>query len=344
MFTGIIETTAKVIWFYDGVLTLERTSAFDDIKLGSSIGVSGVCLSITAFDPRTMMFDVTPETLRVTKMGSLRSGDRVNLERAMRADARLEGHVVQGHVEGTGRVLFDVSSIPQPLPPEEEGEVGQKDEGGFERKHRIPKLLRSFARMMRKNPTRAEKILWEAIRYDQLGVRFRRQYFIGGRILDFYCPELFLCIEVDGGIHLKSAQKEKDRERDAFLALDHRVRTIRFTNEEIYQNLPRVLQELKNSIQNSSPPPSEDGLGVEEKQPTKQLTIELPPHLTSALIPKGSITIDGVSLTVASIEKNHITIALIPLTLEQTTLGMLKEGDHVNIETDILVRARLSSL
>ena len=334
MFTGIIETTAKVISYSDGVLVLERPVSFDDIKIGSSIAVSGVCLSITAFDHRTMTFDVTSETLRVTKIGSLRSSDRVNLERAMRADARLEGHVVQGHVEGVGEVLFDVcvsSSIPRPLPPEEEG--------GFDRKHRIPKLLRSFARMMRKKPTRAEKILWEAIRYDQLGVRFRRQYFIGGLILDFFCPRLFLCVEVDGEIHLESAQKEKDRERDAFLALDHRVRTVRFTNNEIYQDLPRVLEKIKNSIQNSSPPPSEEGLGVEEKQQTKQLVIELPQHLLSNIIPKGSITIDGVSLTIAHIEGNRITIALIPLTLEQTTLGSLKKGDRVNIETDVLVRS-----
>ena len=76
---------------------------------------------------------------------------------------------------------------------------------------------------------------------------------------------------------------------------------------------------------------------MEEKQ-TKQLTIELPQHLLSGIVPKGSITIDGVSLTVALIEGNRITIALIPLTLEQTTLSMLKEGDRVNIETDVLVR------
>ena len=88
-----------------------------------------------------------------------------------------------------------------------------------------------------------------------------------------------------------------------------------------------------------SPPPSEEGLGVEEKQQTKQLVIELPQHLLSNIIPKGSITIDGVSLTIAHIEGNRITIALIPLTLEQTTLGSLKKGDRVNIETDVLVRS-----
>jgi len=69
------------------------------------------------------------------------------------------------------------------------------------------------------------------------------------------------------------------------------------------------------------------------------LVVRLPEDLIVHCIPKGSITLDGVSLTIASVKDNEITVALIPHTLENTTLGLLKEGDKVNIETDMLVRA-----
>lgn len=105
MFTGIIEVTAKVLKLDANSLTLERPAIFDDIKIGSSIAVSGVCLSVIAFDDSSMSFDVVETTLRKTKLGSLKSGDSVNLERAMRADARFEGHIVTGHCESVGKIL-----------------------------------------------------------------------------------------------------------------------------------------------------------------------------------------------------------------------------------------------
>ena len=69
------------------------------------------------------------------------------------------------------------------------------------------------------------------------------------------------------------------------------------------------------------------------------LQISLPPDLVKNILPKGSITLDGVSLTIASIEGNLCSIALIPHTIEHTTLGLLRVGDSVNIETDVYVRS-----
>jgi riboflavin synthase len=177
VFTGIIEATAAILERTDSNLMLERPTMFDDIRIGSSIAVSGACLSMVTFDDRSMTFNVVPETWKKTKFGSLQKGDRVNLEQAMRADGRFEGHVVQGHIEGVGEV------------------VGKDDQG---------------------------------------------------------------------------------------------------------------------------------------------LSIRVPSELVLLMVPKGSITLDGVSLTIASLNDDLCTVALIPLTLAQTTLGSIAIGDHVNIETDLI--------
>lgn len=177
MFTGIIEATAHVLSREGDTLILEKPSQFDDIKVGSSIAVAGVCLSVVQFDDASMTFNIVDETYQKTSLASLEKGSVVNLERAMLASARLDGHIVQGHVEGTGIV---VAVIP--------------------------------------------------------------------------------------------------------------------------------------------------------------LTIDIPETLLSGVTEKGSIAIDGVSLTVASLQQSECTIALIPHTLKNTTLSSLQKGDSVNIETDILVR------
>jgi len=105
MFTGIIESTAKILEKTDSGLTIARPPMFDDLKIGCSIAVSGACLSVTGFDDASMSFDVVPTTFQKTKLGSLKTGDRVNLERALPAHGRLEGHIVLGHCEGTAHVL-----------------------------------------------------------------------------------------------------------------------------------------------------------------------------------------------------------------------------------------------
>ena len=189
MFTGIIETTVPVISLHEGHLRLRRPQVFDDLVIGASIAVSGVCLTVTSFTHEEMTFDVVPETLVKTTLGSLQEGQNVNLERAMSASGRFDGHMVQGHVEGTGTVL---------------------------------ELL---------------------------------------------------------------------QEGDAVL-----------------------------------------------------LRIQTGKELIKNIVQKGSVTIDGVSLTVASLQGDVCTIALVPHTLRSTTLVSLSAGDSVNIETDILVRTIRSLL
>ena len=186
MFTGIIEATAEVLQRDDHSIIIARPAMFDDLKIGSSIAISGVCLTIVKMDETSLSFDVVPETFAKSAMGKLKAGDQVNLERAMRADGRFDGHVVQGHVEGVGEVT-------------------------------------------------------------------------------------------------------------------------------------------KVDAQTS-------GL---------MLSLRVPSALLPFIIPKGSITLDGVSLTVASIEDDVLTVALIPETLRQTTFGRRQPGDQVNIETDIFMRALL---
>jgi riboflavin synthase len=188
MFTGIIESTARILKNESGELTLTRPAMFDDIKEGSSISISGVCLTITKFDQEIMSFQMVEETLQKSSLGSKKEGDFVNLERAMAANGRFDGHIVQGHVEGVASVL-------------------------------------SF-------------------------------------------------IEEDMG---------------------------------------------------------------------KRLTLRVPQELMPFIVPKGSIALDGVSLTVTSTGDDTCSIALIPYTLDHTTLGLLKEGDAVNVETDVLVRAVLKN-
>jgi riboflavin synthase len=108
MFTGIVEELGSV-----GGLTQQRGGSqlrvaarkvTEDVKLGDSIAVNGVCLTVTAFDAAGFTVGLSPETLRRSNLGDLKSGDRVNLERALRPTDRLGGHYVQGHVDGVGVV------------------------------------------------------------------------------------------------------------------------------------------------------------------------------------------------------------------------------------------------
>lgn len=106
MFTGIVEEVGRVA----GVERGERSSAlrisgdvvFGGLKRGDSIAVNGVCLTVTDFSGRVFLADVMGETLRRSSLGLLRRGSPVNLERAMAADGRFGGHLVSGHIDGTG--------------------------------------------------------------------------------------------------------------------------------------------------------------------------------------------------------------------------------------------------
>lgn len=184
MFTGIVEDTARVVQKGNSSLVLERPTLFDDLKIGCSIAVSGACLSVTKFDDKTMSFDVVPTTFQKTKLGSLNPGNFVNVERALPANGRLEGHIVLGHCEGVATV-----------------------------------------------------------------------------------------------------------------------------------------EKIENTM----------------------MTIAIPKNLLPYVVLHGSITLDGVALTVAELQKDQVTVALIPHTLENTTLGSLKPKDKINVETDVLGKYILNS-
>jgi riboflavin synthase len=113
LFTGIIEELGEVVVLEthgdSAVLRVHTTVVGEDIPIGASLAVNGVCLTVINASGesrrRDLDFDVMGETLKRSVIGGLRSGDPVNLERAVRVDGRLDGHVVQGHVDGTGVVL-----------------------------------------------------------------------------------------------------------------------------------------------------------------------------------------------------------------------------------------------
>jgi riboflavin synthase len=109
MFTGIVEELGHVrgVDLHDGHARLEIACAtvLDDAAVGDSIAVDGCCLTVTSLRDGAFTADLMAETLRATALGDLQVGDRVNLERAMRADTRFGGHLVQGHVDAVGEVV-----------------------------------------------------------------------------------------------------------------------------------------------------------------------------------------------------------------------------------------------
>ncbi len=193
MFTGIVERTGTIMAAQSVTggrrLRVDAGVVAEGVEPGASVAVGGVCLTVTEVAGTVLDFDVIAETLSKSTLGSLRAGDRVNLERELRVGDRLDGHFVQGHVDGTATV----------------------------------ERVESGAR---------EWVLW-------------------------MCPE---------------------------------------------------------------------------------------PNLMPYLIPKGSVAIEGVSLTIAAVRGTSFSVALIPTTLQRTTLGELRAGQRVNVETDILTRTIVQRL
>lgn len=108
MFTGLIEATGRVSASVESPAGRRLTFAAPfagELGIGESVAVSGVCLTVVERDATAFAADVSPETLRVTTLGALTPGARVNLERPLRADARLGGHFVLGHVDAVAEVL-----------------------------------------------------------------------------------------------------------------------------------------------------------------------------------------------------------------------------------------------
>ena len=187
MFTGIVEELGKVtdlVHLGDSVrLTVSAPEVTQDVAPGDSVAVNGVCLTVVGAAAGGFTADVMRETLDHTALAALSSGARVNVERPMRLDGRLGGHLVQGHVDGTAVIL-----------------------------------------------ARAPSAHWDLV------------------------------------------------------------------------------------------------------------TISLPADLARYVVHKGSITVDGVSLTVASMAEKSFTVSLIPTTLERTTLGLKSPGDPVNLEVDVVAK------
>jgi riboflavin synthase len=191
MFSGIVEKTVVVVQVDDkpALRRLALAVDFPDVRLGQSIAINGCCLTVAEISAGRLHFDVIRETLDKTNLGLLKNGDAVNIEQSLRLGDRIDGHFVQGHVDGVAKLLNIVA---------------------------------------------------------------------------------------DSG--------------------DHR------------------------------------------------LTIEAPPSLRKYLTPKGSITVDGVSLTIANISDNNFQVALIPTTLSMTTLGKKQIGWPFNLEMDVLGKTVISYL
>jgi riboflavin synthase len=109
MFTGIIEETGTIRSIEKGTrsirLTVHAGIVLEDVRTGDSISTNGVCLTVSAFGKDHFTADVMPETMRRSGFSMLKPGSRVNLERSVRLSDRLGGHLVSGHIDGTGRVL-----------------------------------------------------------------------------------------------------------------------------------------------------------------------------------------------------------------------------------------------
>lgn len=109
------------------------------------------------------------------------------------------------------------------------------------------KLLKDFAKRLRRNPTNAEKVLWQHLKGSQLGQPFRKQHIVGEFIADFICLPAHLIIEVDGRYHQLPEQQVDDGIRTRWLN-EQGFRVIRFTNEQVLSDTGKVVEEIKNNI------------------------------------------------------------------------------------------------
>ncbi len=109
MFTGLVEEIGEITNIFSGEksarLTIKAKKVLEDVKLGDSIAVNGVCLTVTSFNENCFTVDVMAETLRKSNLGKLGKKSKVNLERAMALGARFGGHIVSGHIDGTGKIV-----------------------------------------------------------------------------------------------------------------------------------------------------------------------------------------------------------------------------------------------
>jgi riboflavin synthase len=106
LFTGIVAEVGSIVSVTAGKLSVGARQTLKDLQIGGSVAVNGVCLTVTAFDEKSFSVDVMPETLKRTNLGQLHAGDRVNLERPLKLNGEIGGHLVQGHIDDTGKVML----------------------------------------------------------------------------------------------------------------------------------------------------------------------------------------------------------------------------------------------
>ena len=108
MFTGMIEEVGTVIAIHrkanSALIEIKAEQVLSDVKTGDSIAVNGICLTVTSYTARSFTADIMHETMRRSAMRNVRNGSTVNLERAMMAGGRFGGHIVSGHIDGTGTI------------------------------------------------------------------------------------------------------------------------------------------------------------------------------------------------------------------------------------------------
>ena len=111
MFTGIIEDLVEVeeLKKNDGYWNMSINTKFKDVKIGASIAINGVCLTVASMENRRLYFDIINETLEKTNLRYLESNDLVNIERCVRLNERLDGHIVQGHIECIGELISKIT-------------------------------------------------------------------------------------------------------------------------------------------------------------------------------------------------------------------------------------------
>lgn len=105
MFTGIIEEIGKLKSLNGGRIEISCEKILSDMKIGDSISTNGICLTVVDFGKNFFAADVMPETFRKTSLAEIQTGGVVNLERALKVGDRLGGHIVSGHIDGTGKIL-----------------------------------------------------------------------------------------------------------------------------------------------------------------------------------------------------------------------------------------------
>jgi tRNA A37 threonylcarbamoyladenosine synthetase subunit TsaC/SUA5/YrdC/very-short-patch-repair endonuclease len=156
--------------------------------------------------------------------------------------------------EDSPKVLHPTIFLHPLTPSSEEGRGTPNEPMEYLKKKPTNKTVLFHAREMRKSPTEAENIFWEAVRYDQLGTRIRRQHPIGNMILDFYCHEKRLGIEIDGSVHDSEIEQEHDIDREEEIVNGYGVRIIRFSNDDVVHHLSTVMERLKKELQSFPAP------------------------------------------------------------------------------------------